>query len=592
MAEPKDPWREKYRRVLAQQEQLEKTLSAHQGLLQRAVFNLSAAAEGQDEGLDERLQAIRNSVKRNEVAAFDRMIKSLPRVAEEAEERHLKAWKDINKILGNIANQVQQQSPEIDVKPGIKYFKDQLPKGMPLIPATLQRVLQQLSDLQQQAVTGSPKQSGLFGKLFKGKAEDKETEKKPETEPPEVDLDPPEEAEWEEVEGVDISLEGEIVSQSVPTTAFDRERPLPEAMLKDAYGREQTPVLPGRVSTILVELLDNIKIVPSAEKKAKKARQRIDQGLKWFELAPTLEDVRDFILQAYISADIEYRKYLEHLYGELSVLLESLGISIETEQHVRNAVTEFSDCVRVGVNSIQKTLEQHEEINQLKQAVGDHMQQLQEALTNFSKQTEEVPVSTDSLSDQLKLLVDQVQRMEREKQSFHERLEEEKQRAITDSLTGLPNREAYNEKVYQEMIRWERYQHPLSLAVIDIDYFKKFNDNYGHQIGDKVLKVVSSAIAKRLRKVDFIARFGGEEFVLILPETPLDAAQSLLNQIREALAKVPFRYRDEKLSITVSIGISEFLEGDSADTVFARADEALYEAKESGRNCCKTKIIQ
>jgi len=106
------------------------------------------------------------------------------------------------------------------------------------------------------------------------------------------------------------------------------------------------------------------------------------------------------------------------------------------------------------------------------------------------------------------------------------------------------------------MQRWQRYKHPLSLAVIDIDFFKKINDGYGHQTGDKVLQVVAHFVSKKLREIDFIARFGGEEFV------------------------------DEKITVTVSIGVAEFTDGDSSEDVFARADEALYQAKESGRNRC------
>jgi len=136
------------------------------------------------------------------------------------------------------------------------------------------------------------------------------------------------------------------------------------------------------------------------------------------------------------------------------------------------------------------------------------------------------------------------------------------------------------------MHRWQRYKHPLSLAVIDIDFFKKINDGYGHQTGDKVLKVVAHFVSKKLREIDFIARFGGEEFVLILPETTTEQSLILLNRIREKLANTPFKTGDEKITVTVSIGVAQFKEDDTGETVFARADEALYQAKESGRNQC------
>jgi len=582
-----NPWRDKYRRTLVQQEQLEKTLAAQQAILHRAVTNLCSAAEGYDTDMDERLQAIRSSVKHNDVAGFDRMLKSLPRVTEEVEKRKEVQWKEISKVLGSIATQVQQQSPDADIKSALKHFKKQLPSGIAFIPATLKRLLAQLSDLQKQALTQSSKQSGgLFGKLFKEKSEEEGHQ------PVYAQPSKTEEGAWEAVDEETLkienqSLEGEVIKEDEKTLAYARERDIPEALLEQHYLKEEkSPEVPDRVSIILVELLDHFKTVPAAEQKATKARSRISNGLRWFELAPTLEDIRDFVLQAYIGADHEYQQYLEHLYGELSDILKALGISIETEQRVRTAANTLHSNVSGGIATISLALKEQNNVDVLKEAVESHVQQLQTALGDFKNQSTATTSDEGSLALQLQALADKVQEMEKNDEDVRKQLEEEKQRALTDALTGLPNREAYNERSHQEMLRWQRYQHPLTMAVIDIDFFKKINDNYGHQTGDKVLKIVSSAILKRLREVDFMARFGGEEFVVLLPETPGDNALLMLNRIREGLANAPFRYKDQKINITVSIGIAEFNEGDTTETVFEKADQALYNAKESGRNKC------
>ena len=120
----------------------------------------------------------------------------------------------------------------------------------------------------------------------------------------------------------------------------------------------------------------------------------------------------------------------------------------------------------------------------------------------------------------------------------------------------------------------------------DIDWFKNINDTYGHQAGDRVLKVLSRGIAKRLREVDFMARYGGEEFVLVLPETQSEQAHGALDKIREAIALTPFHFKESPVQITLSMGIAEFREGDTVEKVFARADKQLYVAKEQGRNRC------
>ena len=151
-------------------------------------------------------------------------------------------------------------------------------------------------------------------------------------------------------------------------------------------------------------------------------------------------------------------------------------------------------------------------------------------------------------------------------------------------MTGLPNRAAWNERAALEVARWQRYGGELQVAVLDVDLFKRINDNYGHLAGDRVLKIIAQELAKRLRKTDFIARFGGEEFVVLLPATPLDGAEQLLETLRTAIEACPFHFKGERLIITLSGGLASFASGDTLEAVFERADQALYQAKGSGRN--------
>jgi diguanylate cyclase len=120
--------------------------------------------------------------------------------------------------------------------------------------------------------------------------------------------------------------------------------------------------------------------------------------------------------------------------------------------------------------------------------------------------------------------------------------------------------------------------------VLDIDFFKRVNDSYGHKAGDRVLQLVARALRERLRATDFIARFGGEEFVILLPETNVDNARSVLDSMRGHIAELPFHFRGEPVSVTFSAGLAEFDGDDDEDDVFDRADKALYLAKDSGRD--------
>ena len=164
--------------------------------------------------------------------------------------------------------------------------------------------------------------------------------------------------------------------------------------------------------------------------------------------------------------------------------------------------------------------------------------------------------------------------------------------SLYDSLTGLPVRRYFNQRFQEELYRVERSREPLSIAMIDIDFFKSINDSYGHQIGDEALKKLGAVIIKRLRKIDFPARFGGDEVLILLPQTDAEDAAKimgrLLNDIREIRIPVPFA-REGEVRLTASIGISTYPEdGRTGDDLVARADEALYWVKSKGRDAVAT----
>ncbi len=159
-----------------------------------------------------------------------------------------------------------------------------------------------------------------------------------------------------------------------------------------------------------------------------------------------------------------------------------------------------------------------------------------------------------------------------------------KKLAITDGLTGLYVHRYFQEVLEKEIIRSERYQNRLSLLMIDIDHFKKVNDTYGHQTGDAVLKDLSKILRQHLRRSDYACRYGGEEMTLILTQTPLDGAMLTAERIRERIEKNPIVYNDQSIKVTVSIGVSEHVVGESRPKIIEKADKALYQAKDTGRN--------
>lgn len=175
--------------------------------------------------------------------------------------------------------------------------------------------------------------------------------------------------------------------------------------------------------------------------------------------------------------------------------------------------------------------------------------------------------------------------LERKSRQEAEDFEKERRQLLLDPLTDVSNRQAYLWHIEEEFVRWQRYRRPLSMAICDLDHFKKVNDAYGHLAGDYVLQLVATILKKRLRLSDFIARYGGEEFVILMPETSGDNAWLAMDSTRKLVEKCRFSYEDQPLDITFSCGVTEFGDGDeSHEHPFKRADQALYQAKDKGRN--------
>ena len=156
--------------------------------------------------------------------------------------------------------------------------------------------------------------------------------------------------------------------------------------------------------------------------------------------------------------------------------------------------------------------------------------------------------------------------------------------SITDTLTRAYNRQYLYQRLPEEIERSRRYGDPLSVALFDIDLFKHFNDTYGHPAGDFVLKEVVRLAQHQIREVDALVRYGGEEFLLLLPNTPLAGGVTTAERYRKAIAGAGFPWSDKRLQVTVSIGVASLEPDCNDEELLKRADDALYKAKQSGRN--------
>ena len=213
---------------------------------------------------------------------------------------------------------------------------------------------------------------------------------------------------------------------------------------------------------------------------------------------------------------------------------------------------------------------------------------------NTAKTPDEMKAAAQKMMMQAKQMIEENKTLEtklNQSSSVMEQLREEmesvRKEAMTDALTGIANRKLFDQEAYRMVAEAHAEGKMLSLLMIDIDFFKSFNDNHGHQVGDQVLKLVARTLKDGVKGRDLPARYGGEEFAVVLPETPIEGAVKVGNALREALAakEIMNRNTGERLGkITMSVGAAQMGANEKIAEMLERADAALYKAKGAGRN--------
>ncbi|MBI4692722.1 MAG: GGDEF domain-containing protein [Gammaproteobacteria bacterium] len=288
-------------------------------------------------------------------------------------------------------------------------------------------------------------------------------------------------------------------------------------------------------------------------------------------------------LHAYLRRDLkDLGEYLKKAAGDLSIVEAELNTAV---LQGREAVVEADNLSR-GINSemdqIGSAFAGEHSVAEIKAAIDARVSTVRGSISHFldfqhTRQSE--------YEHRIEDLTQRVRAIEVESSVLRDSLQEQHAKAHKDALTGVPNRLAYEERAEIEFERAKRYGTPLSLAILDLDRFKRINDGFGHKAGDKLLKTIALICQHRVRKTDFFARYGGEEFVLLLPETSLKPAFEACEQVRRQVETATFRYKDEHVPVTVSIGVANLDPVlDSMESLFERADKALYRAKDLGRN--------
>ncbi|WP_459207372.1 GGDEF domain-containing protein [Pseudomonas sp. MLB6B] len=337
----------------------------------------------------------------------------------------------------------------------------------------------------------------------------------------------------------------------------------------------------AHIEHTLLGLLDDLSLPERYKDQALAMRERVARGLNWYELIPILDDLAVLMLAINDSGQHEFEAYLQALNTRLEAFHAHLRDASAGHADNQTAARQLDSQLREQVDGLQHSVQGAQDLASLKQVLDSRLEGLLGTLDQHRQARDH---REQDLAERLQGLAARVASMEQEALGYREHLEEQRQKALIDPLTGLPNRAAWSERLAQEMQAWRAQDGHLSMAILDLDHFKRINDGYGHLAGDKVLKLVANVLRKHLRGGDFMARFGGEEFVLLMPHTPLEQATQQLDRLRATVEACPFHFKGEPVTITTSIGCSMFRQGDSGEAVLGRADKALYRAKAQGRN--------
>ena len=274
-----------------------------------------------------------------------------------------------------------------------------------------------------------------------------------------------------------------------------------------------------------------------------------------------------------ISPATELDKDVEDYFGRL--ILEQKFVDGEKDI-VKTMVLEAVETIRAMMESS----------GNFDVSIGDFTEKIQaaETIQEILKVKDYLVIEMQKVREHSHTLHDELEKHRTATETLSKKLEESEAKALVDALTNVLNRNAYNLKIGELVHEYKRYKEEWALLVLDIDHFKKFNDTYGHKTGDKVLKSVAATVSNSIRVSDHIFRYGGEEFVVILSRINKETTKTLSEKIRREVERDYFVDGDNELKVTMSIGAAIITPEDTEASLFERADKALYQAKQNGRN--------
>lgn len=340
------------------------------------------------------------------------------------------------------------------------------------------------------------------------------------------------------------------------------------------------------IVSLLRALVRRLAEMPPLAETAALLARRLTIGVPESGWEPFLRSVADAVGEVVKALDAQRREledFLEQVTRQLAEFENWTRWQTGAAQSRRDDTLGLEQTVQVEMQVLNQEVASSPDLAYLKTRVQARLDTVAGQLREFRRKEEKRHVEDERRAGELR---SEVAKLKGRTAELAEICAEQETRLMIDSLTGTHSRYAYERRLDEEFQRWQRHSQPLSFSIWDIDSFKRINDSFGHEAGDRLLRGVADLFARSKRTEDFLARIGGEEFVLLLPMTTLEAAKSVAEKLRATVETAAFHHHGQPVPVTISCGLTDFRAGDTAATVFERADRALYEAKGQGRNRC------
>jgi len=310
-------------------------------------------------------------------------------------------------------------------------------------------------------------------------------------------------------------------------------------------------------------------------------RKRLSDGMSEDQLLESCVVILRMIVQDAMSEASITGKVIQSLHTSLGKIGNDIQTSMEDSRTQFEQRQAGNAQLQSQIEDIEEVMLQSESFEALKEQTQDRVKNIADTL---NQQVEEDTKGQASIMGLLGSMQSRIDQLQKQTLIYKQKLAEQLTLSQTDPLTRLPNRQAYDDKLSKAFQRWQEGGQPLSVAVLDIDHFKNINDRFGHAAGDKTLQVVGKHLGQKLTNNAFMARWGGEEFTLLMSGMSEQQVRNMLESMRTTLSSLPFKFKQEKVTITASFGATSFKVGDTPESVFERADSYLYKAKNGGRN--------